>query len=80
MMLDHPAALVLLVQEVQRLAIEREVRIVDVDRRLPGAGVERVVVPVGVCPRDEPDVILLLTRGRHHLCHIKLSSLVCLEV
>jgi len=35
MMFYHPAALVLLMQQVQRLAIEREIRIVDVDRHLP---------------------------------------------
>lgn len=35
--LEHPARLVLLVKEVQRLPVEGEIRVVDMDRGLPGA-------------------------------------------
>jgi len=70
MMLYHPAALVFLMQQVQRLAIKREIRIVDVDRHLPEPGIEFVIVAaVRLCTRDEQDVELLLARGRHSMLY-----------
>ena len=66
MMLQHPAPLVLLVQEVQRLSIEREVRVVDGHGRLPVTGVW-IPARVGLWTRrrDEDDAMLFIGGGRH---------------
>jgi hypothetical protein len=70
MMLQHPAALILLVQEIQRLPVEREVRVVDVHRRLPAARVEIPATATCVClwtgGGDEDDAVLFFGRGRSH--------------
>ena len=39
MMLYHPVSLVLLVEEVQGFPIEREIRIINIDRYFPAPGV-----------------------------------------
>ena len=62
MMLYHPVSLVLLVQEVQGFPIEREIRIVNLDRYLPAPG---VYIRTGVCVC--PGMKLILGRRVHVL-------------
>lgn len=65
MVLQHPAALVLLVQQVQRFPIEREVCVVNGDGRLPEPRVQ-IHARVRLRARGGVEETILFLGGRRH--------------